>query len=226
MPTTSSVDNGIKSPRTHSNIRVESGSTSGTTLDYDLVYLTTADTLLIWNSVSYTSLAAFRSASGQETHAIQADPRWTNVAGGNFHLTAGSPAIDSANAGIAGQPSLDVEGTARIDDPITPNTGVGIRAYDDRGAYEFNAPSIDHVVISPSTSTMVAGDSRTYTAQAFDASGNPVGDVTGSTTFSIAPDGSCTGNVCTATKAGTHTVTGNVGGKTSTALVGRHRGST
>ena len=212
-----SVDNGIKSPRTHSNIRVESGSTSGTTLDYDLVYLTTADTLLIWNSVGYTSLAAFRSASGQETHAIQADPRWTNVAGGNFHLTSGSPAIDSANAGIAGQPSLDVEGTARIDDPITPNTGVGIRAYDDRGAYEFNAPSIDHVVISPSTSTMVAGDSRTYTAQAFDASGNPVGDVTGSTTFSIAPDGSCTGNVCTATKAGTHTVTGNVGGKTSTA---------
>jgi hypothetical protein len=75
-----SVDNGIKSPRTHSNIRVESGSTSGTTLDYDLVYLTTADTLLIWNSVSYTSLASFRSASGQETHAIQADPRWTNAA--------------------------------------------------------------------------------------------------------------------------------------------------
>ena len=215
-----SVDNGIKSPRTHSNIRVESGSTSGTTLDYDLVYLTTADTLLIWNSVSYTSLAAFRSASGQETHAIQADPRWTNVAGGNFHLTTGSPAVDSANAGIAGQPSLDVEGTARIDDPITPNTGVGIRAYDDRGAYEFNAPSIDHFVISPSTSTMVAGDSRTYTAQAFDASGNPVGDVTGATTFSIAPDGSCTGNVCTATKAGTHTVTGNVGAKTSTASLG------
>jgi len=211
------VDNGIKSPRTHSNIRVESGSTSGTTLDYDLVYLTTADTLLIWNSVSYTSLAAFRSASGQETHAIQADPRWTNVAGGNFHLTAGSPAIDSANAGIAGQPSSDVEGTPRIDDPITPNTGVGIRAYDDRGAYEFNAPNIDHVVISPSTSTMVAGDSRTYTAQAFDASGNPAGDVTGSTTFSVAPDGTCTGNVCTANKAGTHTVTGNVGGKTSTA---------
>ena len=211
------VDNGIKSPRTHSNIRVESGSTSGTTLDYDLVYLTTADTLLIWNSVSYTSLAAFRSASGQETHAIQADPRWTNVAGGNFHLTAGSPAIDSANAGIAGQPSSDVEGTPRIDDPITPNTGVGIRAYDDRGAYEFNAPNIDHVVISPSTSIMVAGDSRTYTAQAFDASGNPAGDVTGSTTFSVAPDGTCTGNVCTANKAGTHTVTGNVGGKTSTA---------
>ena len=31
-----SVDNGIASPRTHSNIRVESGSTSGTTMDYDL----------------------------------------------------------------------------------------------------------------------------------------------------------------------------------------------
>ena len=52
-----SVDNGIASPRTHSDIRVDSQSTSGTTMDYDLAYLTTPDTLLIWDSVNYTSLA-------------------------------------------------------------------------------------------------------------------------------------------------------------------------
>jgi len=132
-----SVDSGIKSPRTHSDIRVESGSTAGTTMDHDLVYLSTADTLLIWNSVSYTSLAAFQAASGQEAHGIEADPKWTSAAGGDFHLLTGSPAIDSADSGATDQPSLDVEGDARVDDPATPDTGAGPRSYDDRGAYEF-----------------------------------------------------------------------------------------
>jgi hypothetical protein len=132
------VDNGIQSPRTHSNIRVESGSTSGTTMNDNLVFLTVpGEVLLIWNSVSYTSLASFQSATGQESRGIQADPRWVSPATGNFHLTAGSPAIDSANSGASGQPSSDVEGNSRIDDPATPNIGIGPRAFDDRGAYEY-----------------------------------------------------------------------------------------
>jgi len=211
-----SVDNGIKSPRTHSDIRIESGSTSGTTLDYDVVYLSTPDTILIWSSVSYSSLAAFQAASGQEAHAVQASPLWTNPAGGDFHLTAGSPAIDSANSGANGQPSLDFEGNPRVDDPATPNTGVGPRAFDDRGAYEFSGTPLDHIVISPATATIAAGATRAYTAQAFDTSGNSF-DATASTLFTIAPDGSCTGNVCSATTAGPHTVTGNDLGFTSTA---------
>jgi parallel beta-helix repeat protein len=212
-----SVDNGIASPRTHSNIRIESGSTAGTTMDYDLVYLSTPDTLLIWNSVAYTSLAAFKSATGQESHGSQNDPRWRSAISGDFHLTAGSPAIDSANSGTSGQSSTDVEGNPRNDDPRTPNTGVGPRAYDDRGAYEFDGGQLDHIVISPSSATIVAGGSQTYAAQGFDASNNSFGDVTASTTFSISPDGSCTSNVCTATAGGPHTVTGSDGGKTSTA---------
>ena len=213
------VDNGIASPRTRGNIRVESGSTSGTTMNHDLVYLTTPDVMLIWNSVNYSSLAAFRSATGQETNGTQASPRFQNAAAGNFHLTTGSPAIDSANSGANGQEGVDVEGTGRIDDPATPNTGTGPRTYDDRGAYEFPAPPIDHIVISPATASIVAGGTRAYTAQAFDAGNNLLGDVTASTTFTIAPNGSCTGNVCTATTAGAHTVTGNNGGQTSTATL-------
>jgi parallel beta-helix repeat protein len=212
-----SVDNGIKSPRTHSDIRVEAGSTAGTTMDYNLVYLTRPDTLLIWNSVSYTSLSAFQSATGQEAHGIAADPRWANVAAGDFHLLAGSPAIDSANSAAPAQPSLDVEGNARVDDPGTPNTGAGPRAYDDRGAYEFDGGSLDHIVISPVSATITAGGSQTYTAEGFDRAGNSVGDVTAFTAFSIAPNGTCSGNTCTATSAGAHTVTGNDGGRASTA---------
>jgi hypothetical protein len=41
--------------------------------------------------------------------------------------------------------------------------------------------------------------------------------VTATTTFTIAPNGSCTGNVCTASVAGAHTVTGTKSGKTGTA---------
>jgi hypothetical protein len=77
--------------------------------------------------------------------------------------------------------------------------------------------SVDHIVISPGSASITAGGSQTYTAQAFDASSNSLGDVTASTTFTIAPDGSCTGATCTATNAGEHTVTGTNGGKTSNA---------
>jgi parallel beta-helix repeat protein len=149
-----SVDSGINSPRTSSDIRVENGSTSGTTMDFDLVHLSTASTLLIWSSVSYSSLASFRAATGQELHAIDADPAWVDQVGGDFRLTAGSPAIDSANSGVSGEPSFDAEGNGRYDVPATSNTGVGPRPYDDRGAYEFqtgDARPAASLVVSPSS---------------------------------------------------------------------------
>jgi parallel beta-helix repeat protein len=206
-----SMDNGIASPRTHSDIRVESGSTAGTTLDYDLLNLSTPDTLVIWSSVAYTSLTALRAATGQEIHGIQADPKFVNAAGGNLHLLAGSPAIDSANSGASGQPAQDADDNVRVDDPATPNTGAGPRAFDDRGAYEYQAPPVDHMVISPAGPTITAGGSQAFTAQGFDAGGNLIGDVTSSTSFSIAPDGSCAANTCTTTVAGPHTITATNG---------------
>jgi hypothetical protein len=43
---------------------------------------------------------------------------------------------------------------------------------------------------------------QSYTAEGFDQFNNDLGDVTGSSTFTIAPDGSCADAVCTATVAG------------------------
>jgi parallel beta-helix repeat protein len=214
-----SVDNGIASPRTRGNIRVDSTSTSGTTMDYDLVHLTSPDTMLIWGSVSYTSLAAFRSATGREAHGLQADPQWVNRANGDFHLTAGSPAIDSADSGVPSQPSTDVEGNARVDVPAVPNTGAGPRTFDDRGAYERFASAVDHITVSPASASIAAGGSQAYTAEAFDGSNNSLGVVTSSTAFSIAPNGSCSAASCGATAAGAHTVTGSYAGKTATAAL-------
>jgi PKD repeat protein len=67
---------------------------------------------------------------------------------------------------------------------------------------------LDHIIVSPSNATIQPGGSRSYTAEAFGADGGSMGDVTADTHFSIAPDGSCKDNTCTAKKPGTHTVTG------------------
>ena len=56
---------------------------------------------------------------------------------GDYHLIAGSPAIDSANSDAPNQPTTDIDGNARVDDPFTTDSGAGTRSYDDHGAYEF-----------------------------------------------------------------------------------------
>ncbi len=132
-----SVDNGINSPRTKSNIRVDSNSTSGTTVNYNLVYLSVSGQVqYVWGSTSYTSLSAFQSATGQESNGISQNPQWVSY-GSNFHLTSSSPAIDSADSGVSGETSTDLEGNSRVDVAGVPNTGSGPRDYDDRGAYEY-----------------------------------------------------------------------------------------
>src|SRR6266536_1460908 len=66
------------------------------------------------------------------------------------------------------------------------------------------------VTLQPNPATIFAGATVTYTARGEDANGNPRGDVTANTSFSISPDGSCAGATCIATKAGDHTVTATV----------------
>lgn len=77
----------------------------------------------------------------------------------------------------------------------------------------------DHIVISPSNATIDPGDSQNYTAEAFDTDGNSMGNVTASTSFSISPNGSCSGNTCTASQPGNHTVTGTFSGDSDTATL-------
>jgi len=150
-----SVDNGIASPSgLFGNIRVDDQSLTGTTLDYNIVYHHSSypgsSTVIIWGTDSYASLSAFHTDTGQETHGLQSDPLWVNpappatrppsVVVGDYHLTALSPAIDSANSNAPNEPALDIAGNPRVDDLATPNTGAGTRLYDDRGAFEFQPP--------------------------------------------------------------------------------------
>ena len=156
-----SVDNGLRlqvgggtASGQPTNIRVDATSITGTTIDYDLVYLSTGTGMIQWNGTTYNSLSAFQTAvSGQETHGLQADPLFVDAAPvaqrpagapynvainlGDYHLLGGSPAIDSANSSAPDESVTDIEGQPRADDPATTDSGAGTRTYDDRGAYEF-----------------------------------------------------------------------------------------
>ena len=107
-------------------------------MDYDLVYLSTPGVMIDWAGEQYASLADFIAATGQEQPRA---PGRSEVQErrdvDNFQLKAGSPAIDSANSGAAGQPATDAQGKARKDDPATAEHRCGPRPFDDRGAFEF-----------------------------------------------------------------------------------------
>jgi len=132
-----SADNGINSPRTSGNLRVDSNSAAGTSVDDDLVFLRVGGVMVDWAGKQYSSLAAFQSAIGKETHGRQGDPRFVGASSANFRLRSDSVAIDGANSGAPSQPGNDAAGASRFDDPATPNTGRGPISYADRGAFEY-----------------------------------------------------------------------------------------
>ncbi len=85
--------------------------------------------------------------------------------------------------------------------------------------FTINAGALDHMTISPVSSTINPGESKTYSLTGFDAAGNSLGDVTASATFTISSGGSCTGAVCTSTLVGDHTVTGSIGSVHAAAML-------
>jgi parallel beta-helix repeat protein len=188
-----SVANGINPPEGHApgNIRVDTNSMTGTTVNYNLVYQSGGLVEYTWGSTEYTTLSTFQAASGQESHGLQADPLFVApaapvtqpvsggghppIATGDYHLQSASPAIDSANSGAPGEPLLDIEDKPRLDYLGTPNTGDGVRLYDDRGAFEYQQPVAQAITFTSTAPTDAVVGGPTYTPTATGgASGNPV----------------------------------------------------
>jgi len=77
------------------------GLPAGLDFDYNLVFpggstATYADRVAYVEGRGNTSsLAEFRSWTGYEAHGLQGDPRFVDRAAGDYHLRAGSPAIDA-----------------------------------------------------------------------------------------------------------------------------------
>jgi parallel beta-helix repeat protein len=135
-----SVDNGITT--NHSDLFVDDSSKVGFVSDDNVIWNSTSQSPIRWGNVRYSTVSAFTAASGLDTRTVQADPKFADGSGGNFHLLSGSPAIDNGNSSVTGYPPLDAETHGRADDPGTANTGLGPIAYADRGAYEFGGTTL------------------------------------------------------------------------------------
>jgi hypothetical protein len=133
---------------------------------------------------------------------------FTVTSGPNSGLTAQVPADGD------GEATFTYAGTV----PGTDTIKATVSALDSNTvSHAWTAGALDAIVITPGSATIPAGGSQAYTAEAFDAWHNSLGNVTASTLFSIAPDGACLGATCTATVTGTHTVSGTYAGKTAQA---------
>ncbi len=96
--------------------------------------------LLFDNGVNYQGIADQTGSAGN----LAVDPRFADIAGGDYHLLAGSPAIDAGSS--VGAPATDFDGRTRPFD----GDGDG-NALVDIGAFEFGRL----IVISPPSGTYV-----------------------------------------------------------------------
>jgi len=114
-----------------------------------------------------------------EAHAVNANPLFTNAAGGDFSLQSTSPAIDAGyDTGI----TTDYVGNTRRDDFLVANTGGGANPWYDIGAYEY----INPLAAVPSAPTVNATSTTSLTV-IININGNP-----DTTEYAISCDGDTT----------------------------------
>ena len=94
-------------------------------IDYNLYRVTSGSLSVARDSAhSYTTVAAFRTATGREQHGVQAVPNFAGTL--DFHLVSPSPAINAGTPTYA--PPIDLDGVSRDASP-------------DLGAYEYIPPA-------------------------------------------------------------------------------------
>jgi hypothetical protein len=166
--------------------------------------------------------------SAQPTSLVLTPASASNAIGTTHTLTAtatdatGAPVpnatvtfriLSGPNAGQPGPVITDANGVATFSYSSaaagTDSIQASIKSLQSNTAQAvWTAPgSLDHIAITPAIATITAGANQTFTVTGFDKFNNSRGDLTGTTTFAISPDGSCTGNICTVGIAGSHTVT-------------------
>jgi parallel beta-helix repeat protein len=159
---------------------VDSTSAVSFVSDYNLFWNSTATVPVRYISTTYATVAGYAAASGEDGHSKQADPKFVNAGAADFHLLAGSPAIDAAMSGTANWPATDAAGGVRLDDSRTANTGVGPVTYADLGPLEFIPPLVDHapVVTAPGTVKGAPDSLVTFTVAATDSDGDAITSLT------------------------------------------------
>lgn len=99
-------------------------------VDYNLYFAPAgaANSSWEWQTVWYDGFAAYQAGTGNDAHALFADPQLLNMVAPDLRLRAASPAIDRGdNTALAGD--VDFAGNGRI-----------VNGVIDLGAYEFSSP--------------------------------------------------------------------------------------
>jgi hypothetical protein len=123
---------------------------------------------------------------------------------------------------LTGCEQVPVDASGRMS--CTPDSLVGplYSTFESTNGYAYSRDTVSGVQsigITPGSATVDLGASASYTVTGYDEDGDSLGDLTSSATLSIAPDGSCTGAVCTPAKAGPHAVTATLDGLEATATL-------
>jgi Protein of unknown function (DUF1565) len=93
------------------------GSQPAVSMDYNLYYCASGAQASLWGwyPASYTGFANYVKTSGNDRHSRFVDPRFVDSSKNDFHLQAGSPAIDAGtNAGMLVVGERDLGGGARV----------------------------------------------------------------------------------------------------------------
>jgi hypothetical protein len=176
-------------------------------------------------SMTLTGIANPATAGAPSSATVSVRDAYSNLATG-YRGTVGFTSTDAAATLPAGYAFTAGDAGSHV------FTGVVLRTAGNQGVTATDGtltgtqtpitvqPGIlHHLVLSPASATISAGGTRAFTAQGRDASDNNLGDMTAATTFTVAPNGSCAANSCTATVAGAHTVTGTRSGASGTAAL-------
>jgi hypothetical protein len=220
----------IKSPGTWSLIYARNNVWAGTayalenyntgqptSLDYDDLWNGNSGNLVRWNNTNYATLAAFRTATGQELHGLSVTPGFADAANGDYTL---DPASDLIDAGLV------IPG---VNDDYAGNAP-------DIGAYEYQGYGFT-LAAAPSTRVIPSGGVATYTLSVGSLGGFTetvsllAPSPSPSLTLSLAPDAVTPPGQATLTVTDTHMgtlpsglwytlpITASAGGLTQTASV-------
>jgi hypothetical protein len=143
-----------------------------------------------------------------------------NVAAGSWTLQGATGGVVSGDLVAAGD-SKSATFTGHLVGTATIRASKTGLASTESGTITVVPGALDHLSLTPATTTILSGGSATYSVVGRDAFNNSLGDYTALTTLTIAPNGSCNNvlHSCTATLGGLHTVTGTALGKTGTATI-------